>query len=504
MLKAISILSSLPGIHGRTSFAARWESEVHKLDDFETDCKKLSLDVVHYKSNGCGTEIFRTLVQDEFFKYLESKTLEGNSSIVAYENRWLVEAKKRQNGEDQIQNAGILANWVVDEDTKLVDYLKKIRETQQGAIQSVQDKAKTVTSQVLETREFIHTWGTNQKSIGDLLDIYGQLMIDMEKTISCNVELTKLGEDLFLRGDEQANAKDILGKHCSVIEDSEYSKERIVKRIDSWGDSRRRLESSTKKTVSLAMNQCYQKANFSRCIDPVVCKKEEPTLFGILSRMCASHIKSKIRMGEHNLLTGVADSLVSLDNWLDLVKNVTRSVRESSQSCSAESIKLRVAYEDNVLNLAKVSRCHTLGVQRWREIWQTCSDMKNLYLYPFINLYYIIRYNCIKFLYKMLGLGITILSFFLLAFTLKYLICCCKGEKPTVVQLSSPYPISPRSSSHSPRLESPFPEPKPLSARALSARQTSLERGLAAQQAAIDRSMDKEYMAHRRKSAGEV
>merc|ERR1719339_454428 len=116
-------------------------------------------------------------------------------------------------------------------------------------------------------------------------------------------------------------------------------------------------------------------------------------------------------------------------------------------------------------------------------------NMKNLYLYPFINLYYIIQYNCIKFLYKMLGLGITILSFFLLAFMLKHLICCCKSNKPTIVTLSSPSPISPRSSSHSPRLESPLPELKPLSARALSARQTSLERGLAKHQAAVDKSM---------------
>ena len=88
--------------------------------------------------------------------------------------------------------------------------------------------------------------------------------------------------------------------------------------------------------------------------------------------------------------------------------NVTLHVKKASQSCFGESIKLRETYEQNVLNLAKVSKCYELGVKRWKEIWLACSDMKNLYLYPFVNIYYIIQYNCITFMKKLAGIGITI------------------------------------------------------------------------------------------------
>ena len=76
MIKAISFLSTLTASRemGSSSFSWRWDNELNKLDDFERDCKNMSLDVVYYETNGCGTDALKELVQGELFGYLESKT----------------------------------------------------------------------------------------------------------------------------------------------------------------------------------------------------------------------------------------------------------------------------------------------------------------------------------------------------------------------------------------------------------------------------------------------
>ena len=118
----------------------------------------------------------------------------------------------------QIEDARLLQEWVDERMWAIDKAIRYYADSIHKLIRNMYEKAYQITRNILNTRVYIHGWAKNQRSMGELLQVYNYLIKDMEQATSCNVELTKLGEDLFLYGEERDDARAILGKHCSVLE----------------------------------------------------------------------------------------------------------------------------------------------------------------------------------------------------------------------------------------------------------------------------------------------